>query len=309
MHTIRYNLILLTSLLLLTTHLYGNNFEALAQAIMDEDLVKVKKIISKNPELVNSRNRVDDSPLSIAAECPRLLLKKPKQMFEMVKYLVEQGADYDSIDLQKRTPLFKTISANHAEAIIYLVNLSKRNINLREEYYRTLYYDSSNEWSVLSPFPDRIWVIGNNPLEASMRTCDLETVQYLIKKGAQAHEDKIAYGLDNSDSSDSEVEENAQFVLQFLSQKKDYLENPTSFSPELLPMILEHLCSLRTQDKDFEWVVGQHYASGKIDKLKATIEQQCDEDMRSPMLNSLETAELACVVRFKKLHDINFKFK
>jgi len=88
-----------------------------AQEIIDAaksgDLSKVKELVEKNPQLVNTKDITGRTPLHWAARGVHL---------ELLKYLVEKGADVNARDTFRIIPLHSVVSRNNLNAAEYLLD-------------------------------------------------------------------------------------------------------------------------------------------------------------------------------------------
>lgn len=105
-----------TNVILIAAFLTVNNIIQ-AQEIIDAaksgDLLKVKELVEKNPQLVNTRDISGRTPLHWASRGVH---------FELLKYLVEKGADVNARDTFKIIPLHSVVSRNNFSAAEYLLD-------------------------------------------------------------------------------------------------------------------------------------------------------------------------------------------
>jgi ankyrin repeat protein len=106
---ITWILILVGFLITFGGRAFGNQIHELAQK---GDLEGVKTLIEQNPELVNARDKDSRTPLHWACRGVHL---------EVVKFLVEKGADVNAEDSNKVVPLHSLAVRNSAKAIELLL--------------------------------------------------------------------------------------------------------------------------------------------------------------------------------------------
>ncbi|MDQ7821436.1 MAG: ankyrin repeat domain-containing protein [Candidatus Eremiobacteraeota bacterium] len=80
-------------------------------AVRSGDMAKVKAIIEKNPDLVNSPDAEGLTPLHMAAE---------KGNLPMVEFLVGKGAEIGAKDKKGQTALYLAGKQNHLEVAEFL---------------------------------------------------------------------------------------------------------------------------------------------------------------------------------------------
>ncbi len=102
--------ILVGSLLAIASLSFSDDIHEFAQK---GDLNEVKALIEKDPDLVNARDKDGRTPLHWACRGVHL---------EVVKYLVEKGADVNAEDSNKIVPLHSLATRNSAKAIAVLLD-------------------------------------------------------------------------------------------------------------------------------------------------------------------------------------------
>lgn len=119
------------------------------QACISNNLEKVKLILSKTPEFINSRNKEQKTALFLASG---------KANFEVCKFLIEQGADIEA-ESNSLTPIWEAVGSDNLDIVKLLVESSAD-------------YDTKGKSRVTSAF-----------LRSIMKG-QIETVKYFLSKGA-----------------------------------------------------------------------------------------------------------------------------
>ena len=91
---------------------FGINENDIFQAIVDDDIKTVKRIIATNKAEVNKRNSDNNYPIHVAAK---------KRRIEIVKLLVENGADVNQKGFSFLSPLHFAADFNSPDIITYLL--------------------------------------------------------------------------------------------------------------------------------------------------------------------------------------------
>lgn len=100
--------------LLVICFIFIHTHDSLAREIHDAvnrgNLENLKNILQKNPMLINARNEHGKTPLHSAASH-----KFSNEIKQIIKFLVEQGADINARDNNGRTPLHEAVFDDHVE--------------------------------------------------------------------------------------------------------------------------------------------------------------------------------------------------
>lgn len=118
-------------------------------AVEEGDLERVKQIVAVDKNSVNAKNKYGNTPLHKAYW---------EKNFEMVKYLVEKGADVNAKNKWLETPLHEAAANGQLKVIEYLIT-NKADVNAKDKENVT-------------------------PLHKAAFWQNLELVKYLIGKGA-----------------------------------------------------------------------------------------------------------------------------
>jgi ankyrin repeat protein len=182
----------------------------LSQEIFDAaqkgDLAKLKSLVQNNPNLVNAKNKDDDTPLHIAADAGHLeiarfliqsgadvnsmnsSLRNPVLMAgyqghkDVVKLLLENGANFDYVDDRGYTPLrWAAVRGKKDVVELYVAKGAKISIHEAAACGHFGFIDKK-----LSEGADinRLNQDGRTPLHQTVYSGNVETIEYLINKGA-----------------------------------------------------------------------------------------------------------------------------
>ena len=86
--------------------------EEIHDAARQGDLAKIKRLLEKNPGLLEARNQNEKTPLHFAA------LGGHK---EIVEFLIGKGADINAKNIAKETPLHYAAAMGHKEVVDLLL--------------------------------------------------------------------------------------------------------------------------------------------------------------------------------------------
>jgi ankyrin repeat protein len=103
-------IIVLSALLILSAHAIG---ATIFEAINDNNLEEIKNIITENPDVINERDDRYCDPLTVASIAGNL---------EIMKYLISQGADINTIDREGSNLLHNAAANGHLEVVKYLLD-------------------------------------------------------------------------------------------------------------------------------------------------------------------------------------------
>jgi ankyrin repeat protein len=192
--------------------------EDIHDAVIKGDIILVKNLLEKNPKLVNSRGKLDRTPLHLAAqegnqELVELLLDKGADIdaqdqyhftplhlasyegrLEVVQTLLTKGANKNARDIGGGTPLCIGAQCNKTEIVRVLIN-NGVDVNISENYKRTPLYWLANFGQrdlaklIIEKGADvnASSKIGFTPLHAAAKKGYNGMVELLIKKGAEVN--------------------------------------------------------------------------------------------------------------------------
>lgn len=100
-------------------------------AVRNDDLVKVKEFIEKDPQLINARTARQSTPLLAAISVDN----EP-----IARYLIEQGTEFNAANSNQWTPLFYAQNVEFARLLLE----SGVDINLGAPDYTSLLYSVWN---------------------------------------------------------------------------------------------------------------------------------------------------------------------
>lgn len=143
----------------------GNLHEPAARG----DLAAVKKVVEKKGN-VDKRDIAGQTPLMYAAEGGSL---------EVVKYLVDQGADVNAMSGNKGrgTALIYATAANRVEIVKYLLEKGA-NVNLTTPYHK----ETALVWAVAIGSKDLVKILVANGTDKTLKTKSGETALDLAEK-------------------------------------------------------------------------------------------------------------------------------
>lgn len=120
-------LVLLTSILINACGCVRAPGNAICNAAQKGNLKRVKSLLKKNPKLLNAKNFVGYAPIHCAAKWKHE---------EMLKYLIDKGADVNLKNKTSLTPLHMAIMKGHTEIAKILIK-NKANVNVRDRNQST----------------------------------------------------------------------------------------------------------------------------------------------------------------------------
>ncbi len=147
----------------------GANNEALHIPASKGDLTSIEQALSKGED-INAKDAADQTPLMYASESGRL---------DMVKYLVEHGADVNAKSFEKvtrGTALIYAASNNRVEVVNYLLDHSA---NINET---TPMDESALHWSVAKGFGETTELLLKRGIMVDLKNTKGETALDLGKK-------------------------------------------------------------------------------------------------------------------------------
>jgi len=115
-------------LIILSAQASQSSSEEIFKAAAEGDLVKVKALVEKDPELVKARDEEESTPLHGAAAAGHL---------DIVEYLLSKGADIDARNNANQNPLFYA-AYNGKAAIVNLLLDKGADFKDRDRYGRTV---------------------------------------------------------------------------------------------------------------------------------------------------------------------------
>lgn len=163
--------------------LTGNDINTQARV---GNLTRVKSMVEKNPDLVNRKSgKYDEAPLHEAAGQGRL---------EVVKYLVEKGADVNITTKSGSRPLNQAAYGGHAEVMEYLISKGA-SASVDKYTGRTLLHlaAGSGNGEAVSMLLKKGYDVnerdkeGKTPLHHAMGSKSMEAAKVLISAGADVN--------------------------------------------------------------------------------------------------------------------------
>lgn len=172
--------LILISCLLLGTAI-GINAQEIFDAVKANDLAKVKSLIEANSQLVLTKDADGRTPLHWACRGIH---------FEILRFLVEKGADVNAKDNNGIAPLHSLAAKAHSQGIALLI-ANKAEVNAKSGFRDTpLHYAAqSGDTDVVKLLlhngadPTARNNMRNTPLIYAIRENNIEMAEYLISKG------------------------------------------------------------------------------------------------------------------------------
>ena len=155
------------------------------KAVGQGDLAKVKELLEKNPELVNTKDSQGNTPLLLAAY---------RGHSEVVGFLIAKGADLNSLNTYKYTPLHYSILRRHIEVAEMLIKAGA-DLNIPNVWgYTPLHTCAGRNFLKEAEFliKNKAGVntkneIGETPLFAAVKSGHRDMILLLIKNGADVN--------------------------------------------------------------------------------------------------------------------------
>ncbi|MFC2162030.1 ankyrin repeat domain-containing protein, partial [Acidobacteriota bacterium] len=203
-------------------------------AVQKGDLTKVKYLVQNNPNLVKANDKNDDTPLHIAADAGHL---------EIVRFLIQKGADLNSFNSSRRNPVLMAGYNGHQDVVKFLLESGAIFNYVDDRGYSPL------RWAAVRGNKDVVELFvssgakisiheaaacghigfidkglsagedinglnqdGRTPLHQTVYSGNLETIEYLIKKGADVN----AKSSNNETPLDLAVESERQEIADVL---------------------------------------------------------------------------------------------
>ncbi|MBN1472651.1 MAG: ankyrin repeat domain-containing protein [Syntrophaceae bacterium] len=157
--------------------------QEIVDAVKNNNIARVKELVEANPQLINYKDEIGRTPLHWAAR---------GVYFEILRYLVENGANVNAKDNNGTTPLVSVVTRTHLEAAKVLID-SGADINAsdNEGSYPIHYAAHMGFKEAIELFLGRgasiemLDIYGRTPLIIAAREKgDLETIKLLLARGA-----------------------------------------------------------------------------------------------------------------------------
>ncbi|MGB2885066.1 MAG: ankyrin repeat domain-containing protein, partial [Dehalococcoidia bacterium] len=161
------------------------NAQEIFDAVKANDLAKVKALVEVNSQLVNTKDASGRTPLHWACRGVH---------YEVLKFLVEKGADINAKDNDGIAPLHSLTSRAHAEGIALLI-ANKADVNVKSANGDTpLHFAAqSGRFAIVQQLIDHGAVVtskshsGFTPLLGAIQAKSLEIAELLIAKSADVN--------------------------------------------------------------------------------------------------------------------------
>jgi ankyrin repeat protein len=171
-------IIVFTTTALLVQNMFA---QEIIDAVRSGDLAKVESLLEAKPQLVQAKDAGGRTPLHWACRGVH---------FEMLKFLVEKGADVNAKDDDGITPLHSLAAKAHSDGIAFLLAY-KAEVNARSGFRDTpLHYAAQSGNTDVVKFmlengadPTARDNMRNTPLLYAIRGNSIEMAEYLISKG------------------------------------------------------------------------------------------------------------------------------
>jgi ankyrin repeat protein len=155
------------------------------KAVGQGDLAKVKELLEKKPELVNTKDSQGNTPLLLAAY---------RGHSEIVGFLIAKGADLNSLNTYKYTPLHYSILRRHIEVAEMLIKAGA-DLNIPNVWgYTPLHTCAGRNFLKEAEFliKNKGGVntrneVGETPLFAAVKSGHRDMILLLIKNGADVN--------------------------------------------------------------------------------------------------------------------------
>lgn len=179
MKTLKFILVITTILLVTLTAQAQDIFDA----VKNKNMTKVKELVEANLKLINIKDEAGRTPLHWAARGVH---------YDILKYLVEKGADVNAKDNNSVTPLLSVTSRAHLEAVKLLIN-SGADINISNNegsypIHMAAHYGFKDAIELFLVKGISIEILDNYKrtplLIAAREKGDLETIKLLLIRGA-----------------------------------------------------------------------------------------------------------------------------
>lgn len=176
------SIIYFTILILLT--ISGLRSQTIHEVSKEGDLVRLEEIIRKDPQLINSVDSFGRTPLHWASRGVH---------FEILKYLLDEGADPNIRDKNMIAPIVSIVARNHGKALMYML-LKGAEIDIKDREKETPLhiasaYGMSDMVNILiqngAPLEIRNAYERTPLLLAAREAGDLETIKCLVDNGAE----------------------------------------------------------------------------------------------------------------------------
>jgi hypothetical protein len=171
----------------------------LISAIIDKKPTIIDYLIVNKPELIKKTDHFGFLPIKYADDLPlvkrllpltdlsptKLLLMAGDKDINIIKYLIEQGADINGIDAQKQTPLMKAITSSNREAVNFFIE-HKADITKEDRYGKSAIsyvnrFDILNDLLNLEIFKKQLLDPKKNPLRSLIIVRGLKNDRFVNK--------------------------------------------------------------------------------------------------------------------------------
>lgn len=265
MKTLR-SILILVAVVTATINTYA---QEIIEAVKTGNLTRVKELIESNPQSVSTKDQTGRTPLHWACRGVH---------FEILKYLVENGADVNATDNNNVAPLLSLVTRSHIEGIGYLLT-HKADVNIKStNNFTPLHYASgSGNLTLVKLLLDHgadhsvKAANGDTPLVLAVNSGSKDIIDLLLDKGADYYSEDI-----RSMSMLQQSARNGHYKLfrRIVEKEGDYLfadkgknmwtmlDAVTGGSIEIVNLLVDKKVPVEKKADIYGWTL-LHYAANK----------------------------------------------